>query len=542
MTDPRPHLLTSDFINTAPDGVHNDGGAIKGCALEIHVRNGGKSKRGYFRYNGTPFREDRTERLPLGSYELGLPYLRRERVVCEQLIEQDKSPRQHYAEQKERQHSAKRTLREAVEEFCDWAGGDAEREIAPALWMSPESRKNHMALKRRHLDKAAIMDLPVESIRAHHLNAFLAPHWRKKHGSNGMKLRSLLHSAFEREIDHENYFGRNPASWRKTAPLSKLLGPQPRSTPHPAALYTDIPKIVAHLSQVRQLVPGYLTIAEAAYAFDRDKKAMRAATDAGKFPGTISRTLHTWTKICRFIPITELKATFGEFKREPIAIERSDVVSNSELLLAVIFTATRPSMMCDMRWEQIKEKKGYDYIEYLPARDGRPSEHKNGWKYDFPYLVMLTPNLHNIIGTQRQQQIRDGLEIKPEGLVFRHARTTAGADYWFGHNIGHRTISDHLKKVAARMDVEKKEMTPAGMRATFGHWAKEEHGYSDELINLTLGHIIPAIRETSSNRHYLYNVQRLRDRHEMMTRWESFCLSGVPQQQISNVIPFHASA
>jgi len=51
----RPHLLTTSFIETAPDGVHNDGGAIEGCALEIHIRNGGKSKRAYYRYNGQPF-------------------------------------------------------------------------------------------------------------------------------------------------------------------------------------------------------------------------------------------------------------------------------------------------------------------------------------------------------------------------------------------------------------------------------------------------------------------------------------------------------
>jgi integrase len=540
----RPYLLDVNKIAAAKDGVHKDGGELDGCALEIHIRNGGKSKRAYFRYNGTPFGEKRTERIPLGSYDQGFAYLRRERAACERLVEQGKSPRRHRSEQTEQRQSASRTLRQAIEEYFAWAGGDAEHE--PALWNSPWTRKLNNQVKRRHFDNAAIMDLPVQSIRPHHLNALIGPYWRKKPGTpnalgrgNGIRMRSLLHSTFEREIDNEYYAGRNPASWRKTAPLTGLLGPEPRSTPHAAALYTDIPRIIAHLRSVRQCVPGYLTIAEAAYAYDRDGDGIRHAADSGKFPGAVMRPMHTWNKLCRFIPIAELKQVYGEFKREPIAIERADVVTNCEMLQAVIFTAVRPSMICNMYWGQIKEKERY--IEYLPARDGRPSEHKNGWKYDFPYLVMLTDNLRAIIEIQRQQQIRDGVEINPHGPVFRHARTRCGVDYWFNQGISHRTISDYLRNAAARLDIEKKSITPAGMRATFGHWAKDEHGYSDELINMTLGHINPAIRENSSNRSYLYSVQRRRDRHEMMARWEAFCLGGT-SQRAANVVIFPASA
>jgi len=545
----RPYLLDVNKIATAADGVHNDGGELQGTALEIHIRNGGKSKRAYFRYNGRPFGEKRIERIALGSYDLGLPHLRRERSACEQLIEQGKSPKRHRAEKKERRQGASRTLRQAVDEFFAWAGGDAEH--APALWNSPETRRHNYGVKKNYLDPSPIMDLPLQIIRPHHINVWIEQHWRKKKPKGrrnkdggpqvGMRIRSLLHSTINREIGFERYTGHNPASWRKEAPLTGMLGPEPRSTPHPAALYTDIPHIVAHLSQVRKCVPGYLTIAEAAYALNRDTKAIRAAADANKFPGVITRPLHTWNKLCRFIPITELKDVFGEFKREPIAIERADVVSNSELLLAITLTAVRPSMMCTMRWEQMKEKKGYRYIEYLPARDGRPSEHKNGWRYDFPYLVMITPNLHNIIENQRQQQIHDGLEITPDGLVFRHARTTAGVDYYFGQPIGHRTISDYLHRVIASLDIEKKDITPAGMRATFSHWAKEEHGYSDELIDMTLGHIIPAIRNNPTNHHYLYAVERLKHRHELMARWEAFCLGGT-SQRAENVVIFPTSA
>src|SRR5262245_28016623 len=146
-TENRPHQLDSDKIASATKGVLNDGGAVPGCALEIHVRNGGKSKRAYFRYPGTRFGEKRTERVPIGSYTIGLVQLRRERVTCEQLIEQDTSPKRYYRDQKERQHSARRTLRVAVQEFFVWAGGGGENE--PALWKSPQTRRTNECIKAR---------------------------------------------------------------------------------------------------------------------------------------------------------------------------------------------------------------------------------------------------------------------------------------------------------------------------------------------------------------------------------------------------------
>src|SRR5262249_41967823 len=152
-------------------------------------------------------------------------------------------------------------------------------------------------------------------------------------------------STFEREINLEHYDKPNPASWRRTSKLSGLLREEPRSTPHEAADYTDIPRIIAHLRQVRHCVPGYLTIEEAAYALNLANGTIRAAADSHKFPGMIMRPHHTWNKLCRFIPITDLERVYGQLKREPVAIERADVVSNCEILQAITFTAVRPSMI-----------------------------------------------------------------------------------------------------------------------------------------------------------------------------------------------------
>jgi integrase len=547
---PRAHLLDPNEIDKAIKAgrrcVLNDGGEVAGCALEIHVRNG--NARGVFRYPGAQFGEPRIARHPLGPYH-SLPLLWAERAACEKLIRENKSPKGHYGQQQEEQRAAARTVRQAMEEFFAHAGGTAEK--APALWKSPESRKNNNRFKRKHLDNAPIMDLPVGIIRPHHLNEMLEPHWgrklgkdgeKDKLGSVGVKLRSLFHSMFERETANEFYSRPNPASWKETAPLTQLLGPMVPSTPYPSADYKDIPRIIAHLSQVRKLVPGYLTVEEAAFAYERAPNGIRAILYRNGFAGVILRPHHAWNKLANFIPESELKARYGEFKREPVAIERTDVVTNCEMLRGIIYTAVRPHMMCEMRWEQIKEEGNVPYIEYRPAENGRPSEHKNGWGYNFPYLVILTPGLRAIIETQRQQQLRDSVEIVPSGLVFRHARTHNGIDRWFGQPIGHRTLSDYLRRrVTDELGIKKLDMTPAGMRATFGTWAKEQYECPndernlDELIDMTLGHIIPVIRNNPTNHHYLYNVRRLNHRWELMVKWEQYCLSLCPSE--SNVVP-----
>jgi hypothetical protein len=184
----RPHLLDISTIATTRDGVYNDGGALDGCALEIHVRSGGRSKRAYFRYNGTPFGEKRTERIALGSYDLGLNRLRRERVACEQFIEQGKSPKLHRSQQQERQRVATMTLREAVKEFYDYGHR--------VLWRVAETRELNDRIRRLYLEPADIMDYPLESIRAHHLDKLLEPYWNKQRG-NSTRMRSLLHGTFQ---------------------------------------------------------------------------------------------------------------------------------------------------------------------------------------------------------------------------------------------------------------------------------------------------------------------------------------------------------
>jgi hypothetical protein len=288
---------------------------------------------------------------------------------------------------------------------------------------------------------------------------------------------------------------------------------------------SSLPKIVSYLRQVRAPgLEGYLTITEAARAYERDPASIADAVDHGRLPGTIMREHYAWRRQVRYVPIATLKARFGEFKREPVPAPHEGVVLSSDLLLAIILSATRPGMMPALCWGQFKEKKGYHYLEYLPAQDGKPSQHKNGWDLPYPYLVLITPGLRNIFENRKQQLIRDRVEITSGTRVFQHGRTNSGVDSLFRHPVSNNTASYYLRNsVIPNVDVEKKTMTPQGMRSTFGVWAAEEYTKDDELVELTLGHVIPAIRDNPTNHSYLYAIERLRGRYQMMANWEEFC-------------------
>src|SRR5262249_4365796 len=157
-----------------------------------------------------------------------------------------------------------------------------------------------------------------------------------------------------------------PASWRKTSPLTRLLGPQERSVPHPGPQPHEVPHLIAYFrAPMDHWVPGYLTTMQAALALDRDPKAIRTATDEGLFPGMI-KAPRIWKTSSNLIPVAELKKVFGEFVREAVPVEQAAAQMYSRLTQFLIFTAVRASMGCQLRWRNINENQ--KLIEYLPAR------------------------------------------------------------------------------------------------------------------------------------------------------------------------------
>src|SRR5262249_28077640 len=146
------------------------------------------------RYPGAQFGERRTMRTPLGSYEQGLRELRLKRAACEQLITEGRSPKRYWKRRGGEQHAAGMTFREGKDE--NWP--HALRQ----LW-NPTTAKNNAQVRRVHLDNLSIMNMPLESIRAVHLEEAFGEKWRTL-SSIGPHVRSLIHSAIQYQIDKDD--------------------------------------------------------------------------------------------------------------------------------------------------------------------------------------------------------------------------------------------------------------------------------------------------------------------------------------------------
>jgi integrase len=539
----RTQLLDPTFLATAPDGTYSEPGNIEGCALEIRVQKGGKSKRACFRYNGRLFNEPRTTRLKLGSYDLGLYQLRRMRADCERLIEQGKSPRAYQKRQEEQKLAASMTFRQAFEEY--------RKHATEVIWNSDTAR-DLAGIMKNHLYPLPLMDMPIDVIRAAHLSDMIGEKWRTMNGI-GAKLRSLIHSTLQFQIDKDDgiYRGPNPASWRRTSSLSRKLGKRAPDKRHAGINYEDVPKVMAYFSSPQDhWVPGYVTTMQAAAAWEIDPQAIRRARYRGQITGVI-KAPPIWKGHANLNPVAELIKLFGQPIHDPEPGERVDAAMYSRMARFLILTPVREHMAIELRWRHLTNKHGIDVIEYLPERKDRTtgkmlaSEHKLGWDYNVPYIVIYTENLRAIVEAQRQQNIKDGIRMEPDDFVFVHGKPRFGYGKWTGNVSEKAAIWDYLRKAVARIVAQGIEVklvpenathpTVHGLRSTFATWAKEEHGYDDDLINLSLGHVIPAIRENRTNEHYLLNVQLLKRRAEMMTRWEQHCLSLVlPQQEVNS--------
>jgi integrase len=547
--------FTEDFVKTAKDGFYRDSDE-----LQLYVRRNGRTKLWCTSYCGTPFGERKNVRLSLGSADkLSIKEAKRLHLNTLALVDQGKSPGQ---QRKEKLYQDARvageraevvTLGQAIAEFFKEA-------VDTGRWRKPRTILLNTGIKKNYLDGHKLMDMLARDVRSHHIETLVGPYWKPKSLSGkpgiGKRARSLLHSTFEREIDLERYGHRNPASWRKQSPLSRRLGPPVRSTPRPDVRYEDVPLIVRHLHnppQVQRLL-GYLTTTEAAYATDRSVPSIRAAKKRGLFPGLrqlpgyLRNSSHTgyWSTRGNLIPVDELVKTFP-LVRDPVIFEREDPRLYARVLLFVILTGCRSDMACQLRWDQIKKHPKYgETIEYKGASTTTESEHKTGHGGE-SYIVIVTPGVRAILDAERERQRVHKIDSE---FVFVHGRTHAGLDRYYGQTANKNTLNLHLKNAAKRIpEVQKKDVTVHGLRTAFGSWATEEKGLSfdSDVVNLTLGHIIAAIRDNKANSSYLRHAKFLNARRALMMEWEAHCLSLVsePLQAAAsgaNVISLSASA
>jgi hypothetical protein len=546
----RKQLLSDSFLATAEDGVHSEPGNVEGCALEIKKRKG--RMRGFFRYNNTKVGDKdgkgnvpRFMRLPLGSYSQGLRELRRQCAALEELVEQGRSPRRYRQQTQDKLRAAGMTLREALDEYWPHA--------LKKIW-APSTARQSAQVRRLHLDKLPIMDMPLESIRSDDIDRDMGEKWATQSG-NSARMRSLCHSAVQFQIDKDDgvFRGPNVFSWRETSSLSRKLGPPLPSRPRAGIYWEDAPKVFAYFRRpLEHWMPGYLTSIQAANAWGLTLGAIRAHLGTygeadhrrRKYKGVIQAPRIGKSSCINLIPLSELKRIHGEPIREPQPFKRDNPRMFPKLLQFHLLCPIRPDNFINLRWRNYKPEVEGGIIEFLPKRrdlmTGKwlPSEHKIGWHYNVPYIVPLTENLRTLIEEQRQQQIKDGIKIEPDGFVFLHG--DCPTDGWFGNPASSSGARDFLNRAIDHLRDEgetirvvpegAKKATLHGVRgATFTTWAKK-HGYSDDMVNLMLGHIIPAIAENKTNRSYFWGVQLIPERRKMMEHYERHMLSLVEPQ------------
>jgi hypothetical protein len=535
----RADRFTEDFIKTAKDGEHSDPDG-----LQLHVR--GNSKLWIIVYNGRPFGERRKMKMSLGSFpKIGITEAKRRHLNALALIDEGKSPRQQRKEERGRgarvaggERKQIVTLGEAITEFYK-DSINRGRWGRNALGPYNTIMKNYfgLATKEPEADKPPVnlgehklMAMLARDVRPYHIDTLINPYWGKGKGKRkGMaeKMRSLIHGTFEREIDLERYFHRNPASWRKDAPLSRMLGPKVKSTPRPDVEYEAMPHIVQYLYNPPEIhrPSGYLTTAEAAYAVGRDTNTIRCARKRGWFPGVTKRPGSVFQNTSYLIPIAELKKHYPKFLHEPREINREDLTLYGRALLFTIFTSVRSSMACRLRWDQIKKTKQGVLIEFTGETATTESQHKTGKDSGDSYWVIVTDNVQAILDAERERQRRDNNQSE---FVFVHGRTATGVDYRYGHTPNPNVLNTYLKRIVNRIpEVKKKDVTVHGIRTAFGSWATEEKGltFDSDTVNLTWGHIIAAIRDNKANTSYLRNAKFISARRELMQEWEAHCLS-----------------
>jgi hypothetical protein len=530
--------LTAEIIANARDRfrTYTFGGDLPGTALEIRVRNGGKSKRAYFRYNGKPFGEKQhPTRLPLGDFnQEGLTALLRKRAACEQLMREGKNPKQEHKraekQKQEQQLLSQRTLGQALEDFFNYARG--------VKWKSKHTIDLNEGIKRNHLDgHPALMGKPLAQVTAvPDMYSLISPFWhghyvsQLPHGSpksNGkgiaVRMRSLLHSTFENEINEGRLSGQNPCSWKSSSPLSKKLGAKPISVPHVASELEDLQRIVRYIvNSDRGRAEGYITSAEVTDWTGKSDIALRKYRNAGLLH-PIKMPDRLWKNAPYAYAIEEVRRVFkDQLKRpEPLLRERDEIAIILDIILFTAFTAVRPRMATFLRWRNINEAEGY--IEYLAAKGDLPAEHKTGHDGVSVYLVVLTDNLRAIIERARQHHACYGIEIKDDGYVFVHGRNYDGINRWFTRPVRVGASNTAFKKLTNRVDgIKKKGAVISGIRGTIAKWAPGKHNV--DCINLALGHIIEAVRQNRTNKHYFYGIDLLKERRKMMTHWENTLL------------------
>jgi integrase len=495
------------FVISAPDGNHTDG-----SGLWLEVRNSGKAKSWTFRYGGKRISPPGGSAQRV-SVEHAEAFARR----CRDQLARDEDPFARRAQAKQEEREAKITFRHCVTEF--------QAHKAAFEW-GPQAQALGRTMTDNYLYPAACADFPVRDITTAHIEAILSPIWLSK-PVIAKRVGFFLHGMFKWAKAKSWYVGDNPAVITRDSALSLVLGRQPPNAHREALAVEDVPRLIAHVRTPRYAKherhgPEVCTVLEAMEATGhKTRQPITLAIRLGKIRGAYKPPGPRGVRAPYLIPVAELEKFIP--LRKPVR-ELTHIPLHAYVLQFIIFTAVRSSMACNLRWDEVDEKKAI--IDY---RD----HHKTG-RYGGIYNVILTDKVAELINTMRSLQERE--QIKSE-YVFAHRYAENGVStHLVGKPTNPNTTNTYLLRSLAQIgNIANMNASVHGFRTTFTTWACDQNGYPYELAKATLGHSVSSNKQVDAS--YFRNVKYLNQRKEMMTHWERYCLSLIDKPQQKKVIP-----
>ena len=249
--------------------------------------------------------------------------------------------------------------------------------------------------------------------------------------------------------------------------------------------------VVSHLSPVWVNTPetGRRTRARVEQVFSYAKvMGWRTADNPAAFKGTLEHVLEKHTdEIQHFaaLPYSELPA-FMEALRERNGL-------SARLMQFTILTAARTSEACAVSWDEIDFDKRLWTI---------PAERMKTGKV---HVVPLSDAVINILEALRTARISEW--VFPSGDSRKHLSTGA------------------MAALLKRMD--RKDITAHGFRSTFRDWAGDETGFSRDVIEFSLSHIVGDGAERAYRR-----GSAIEKRARLMQAWADYAKG----EQTGNVV------
>jgi integrase len=523
ISDDNIHRLTKAFLANPPLGAHADGGGL-------YLRNmkNDKGRSWVFSYAGTEFGEASPQQVSIGPLsKVDAPTARDRAAFFRSLLREDRSPKQHVEQERaarKKQIEDATTFGDAIVEYYNHGKG--------RLWIIKHGKCSmdygYRWLKRfgKTEEGEELFERTLASITAEDLAEHIYPQklW-DDHPAIVRRIASFLIGLFSRATVRRRYHSPNPSKLGKHSELIRIRGPLPKGGNFRELPYDDIPLLMYHLMIAQyERRPGFVSVAEAAFGYERDPYYFIKLRKSGELPGSYKERndpTAPW-----FLPIAGLISKCGEPKRPFPQYSQTDIDLYYSMLQFQILSLVRPEQVCQLRFGNINEKN--KLITYRAATSTTPGEHKMGHHTSRNYTVIATPRMTEIIERMRQRRLRDRLTCNCDDYVFTHEQTRRGEDKLWKHPVAKGALRYNLHTLLARIpEIEMKNASVHAMRDSFTTWAGAERGYDHNLINLTLGKPIQAISENKANEPYWKAVMLKLEgkRRAMMEEWERYVLS-----------------